>query len=240
MTSPIIYATPGALATAAAELFVQRARDAIADHGRFAVALSGGSTPKAMYQRLAEHPLSHEVDWTHVQVFWGDERAVPPDHHESNYLMAQQALLEEVPISSAQIHRIRGELPPDEAADDYEAVLRAFFRGTRPRFDLLLLGMGDDGHTASLFPGTAALDEAERWVVANYVPKLADWRITLTLPTINAAACVAFLVAGEAKAERLAEVLNGPRDPHRLPAQAIQPTDGELLWLVDQAAAAGL
>lgn len=254
MGNTIIYADAAALAQAAAELFVVRAGEAIKAHGRFSVALSGGSTPKAMHQRLATEPLRGQVDWAHVNVFWGDERCVAPDETESNYHMARETLLDYVPIPTNQIHRMRGEIDPAQAAAEYEAVLRGFF-GPRPpapsptrveggpeeepRFDLIFLGMGDDGHTASLFPGTAALDET-RWVAPNWVEKLGAWRITLTAPAINAAALVAFLVAGEAKAERLAQVLNGPSQPHVLPSQLIRPTVGDLLWLVDKAAASKL
>src|SRR5690606_983517 len=174
--------------------------------------------------------------------FWGDERTVPPDHPDSNYRMAKEALLDFVALPASNVHRISGELEPARAAAEYEQTLRSFFakRAGKTRFDLILLGMGDDGHTASLFPDTEALNETERLVVANHVPKLDTWRITLTAPIINDAAHVAFLVAGAGKAAVLKRVLQGPRQPHKLPSQLIQPVDGELVWLLDKAAASEL
>jgi 6-phosphogluconolactonase len=178
------------------------------------------------------------VDWARVHVFWGDERCVPPDHAESNYRMAREALLDQVSIIPAQnVHRMRGEIDPEEAADGYETDLRACFGvSAPPRFDLILLGMGDDGHTASLFPGAEAIREQARWVAAYYVEKLGAWRLTLTPVVLNAAANVIFLVVGAGKAARLREVLDGPYQPDRLPAQVVRPSDGRLLWMVDQAA----
>lgn len=227
------------LARAAAEHFATLAAEAIAARGQFTVALSGGSTPRAAYALLA----AEEVDWPRVHVFWGDERCVPPDHLDSNYRLAREALLDKVPIPAENIHCIRGEINPEEAAADYERTLRSFFarhpEEPTPCFDLILLGMGEDGHTASLFPGTAALNEQTRWVVAHYVDKLRAWRVTLTPVVINAAAHVTFIVSGAGKAERLREVLTGPYRPDTLPSQIVRPTDGRLLWLTD-AAVAGL
>lgn len=222
------YTTNDDLIHDAAAYIVRAARDSIADHGRFTWALSGGSTPRALYALLAEQDAA-QIDWSRVHVFWGDERTVPPDHADSNYRMAQEALLSRVSIPAAQIHRIQGELPPEQAADAYESLLRREF-GQDGRFDLVLLGMGDDGHTASLFPHTKALHERERWVVANEVPQLTTWRITLTYPAINAAARVAFLVSGAGKAARLRDVLEGTPNPDALPSQGVQPTNGELIW----------
>lgn len=202
----------------------------------FSLVLSGGSTPRALYELLTE---TDEIDWLKVHIFWGDERCVPPDHADSNYRMAREALLDHVPLPHANIHRIRAEQDPEQAAESYEDELRHYL-GPDGRFDLVLLGMGDDGHTASLFPETAALDETERLVLANNVPQLETWRITLTAPLINRARNVAFLVAGENKAAPLREVLHGPRQPHRYPAQMIAPENGRLVWFVDQAAAANL
>ncbi|GAB4576251.1 MAG: 6-phosphogluconolactonase [Anaerolineae bacterium] len=234
-------ADASALAEAAAGHFALMAEEAIAKRGRFAVALSGGSTPRRMYERLAQPELAERIDWLRVHVFWGDERAVPPEHPESNYRMAHEVLLSRVPIPAQNIHRIRGELAPEEAAKTYEAELRQFFsRDQRPvssRFDLVLLGMGEDGHTASLFPGAAAINETDRWVVAYYVEKLQAWRITLTPVVLNAAAQVTFLVSGAEKAARLRQVLYGPYQPQALPAQIIRPAHGRLLWLIDEAAA---
>jgi 6-phosphogluconolactonase len=239
------------LARAAAEQFVTLAGEAIANRGRFTVALAGGSTPVAAYLVLATGPFATRVAWSHVHVFWGDERCVPPGHADSNYCVARQALLDHVPLPASNVHRMRGELEPGRAAADYEQTLRGFFsspaRGGEtvdkvrgPSFDLILLGMGDDGHTASLFPGTGVIHEQSRWVVAHYVEKLGAWRITLTPVVINAAAKVTFLVSGPGKAERLRQVLEGPYQPEVLPAQIVSPDTGRLSWLLDRAAASML
>ena len=239
------YPDASSLAHAAAEHFCARANAAMSEHGQFTVALSGGSTPRTLYSLLATRHFAAQVDWPHVYVFWGDERCVPPGHLESNYRMARETLLDHVPIPPFNIHRIPCEQEPEQAAITYERTLRTFFVGNvrkekspLPCFDLVLLGMGDDGHTASLFPGSAALDEPTRWVVAHYVSKLGAWRVTLTPVVINAAAHVTFLVSGADKAERLREVLTGPYQPDVLPAQIIRPTRGRLVWLVDAAAVA--
>jgi 6-phosphogluconolactonase len=238
------YPDGASLAQAATEHVVTRAVETVAAQGQFAVALSGGSTPRSTYALLASPEFAGRVDWPHVHVFWGDERCVPPDHPDSNYRMAREALLDHVPIPARNVHRIRGEMEPAQAADEYERTLRTFLAarpgGSPSCFDLVLLGMGSDGHTASLFPGTAAIREETRWVVAHDVHKLSAWRVTLTPVAINAAAHVTFLVAGAGKAERLREVLAGPHQPDVLPAQIVRPTDGQLLWLVDAAAAAHL
>jgi 6-phosphogluconolactonase len=233
-----------AVARRAAELFVERAR-AARTRGHFTVALSGGSTPRSLHTLLAGPDFRNQVDWAQVQFYWGDERYVSPDNPESNYRMARETLLDKLPeVRPQQIHRIHTELPdPAQAADLYEEELRREFTlaaGELPRFDLVYLGLGPDGHTASLFPHTEALRVRERLVVANYVPKLASTRITMTAPVLNAAATVAFLVAGSDKAAALAAVLEGPRDPETYPAQLVQPAHGTLYWLVDHAAAAGL
>jgi 6-phosphogluconolactonase len=244
--SAIVEVLPdaSALFEAAADRFVQIARAAIERRGRFTVALSGGSTPRGLYSRIAMD-AAHvgAVSWRHVEFFWGDERPVAPDHPESNYRMAREALLDHLPVADAQVHRIRGESPPAQAAEEYESEIARVLGvppGTMPRFDLVLLGLGPDGHTASLVPGTTALTETRRVVVANYVPKFGVDRITLTAPAINAAHAIVFLAEGEAKAARLREVIEGPRDTDRLPAQLIHPTDGSLMWLVDAAAASQL
>jgi 6-phosphogluconolactonase len=238
------YLDAASLARAAADHFVALAVEAIALRGRFAVALAGGSTPRATYELLASDELAPRVDWPRVHVFWGDERCVPPDHSDSNHRMARETLLDRVSLPARNAHRVPGELEPEQAAAAYEHTLRSFFaqssEGLLPRFDLVLLGMGDDGHTASLFPGTAALRERTHWVVAHYVDKLGAWRVTLTPVAINAAAHVTFVVSGAGKSERLREVLAGPYQPDVLPAQIVQPIDGHLLWLVDAAAAVRL
>ncbi|MEO7986911.1 MAG: 6-phosphogluconolactonase, partial [Gemmatimonadales bacterium] len=213
--------------------------EAIAASGRFTVALAGGSTPRAAYLLLATDAFARRVDWARVQVLWGDERCVPPSDPRSNYRMAREALLDRVPIPPSNIHRIRGEDDPPESAAAYERLLRDILR-EGGRVDLILLGMGNDGHTASLFPGQPALDEKERWVVAHYVADAAMWRITLTLLVINAAHEVNFVVSGASKAARLREVIKGPFAPRLLPAQLVAPAPGRLTWLVDAAAASHL
>jgi len=223
-----VYPDAGSLVRAAAEHFAAQAAEATDARGRFLVALAGGATPRAAYALLASDDFALRVDWLRVYVFWGDERCVPPDHADSNYRMAREALLDHIPIPASNIHRIRGELPPEQAAVACEAELRAVL-GAEGRFDLILLGMGSDGHTASLFPGTKALEERGRWVAANFVEKLDAWRVTLTLPAINATRQVTFLVSGADKAGTLARVRAG--DP--LPAGLVQPVEGELAWLVE-------
>jgi len=239
-----IHADVAALARAAAAHVVTHARDAIAASGRFSIALSGGSTPRPVYELLARPPHATEIDWSRVHVFWGDERCVPPEHPDSNYRMACEALLDRVPVPAAQVHRIRGEIAPAEAARDYEQLLRGFFAaddGAPVRtFDLVLLGMGEDGHTASLFPGTPAVIEPHRWVMATRLSVPHEmWRITLTPVVLDAAAAVTFLVTGAGKAARLSEVLDGTAR-ETLPAARIRPASGPPCWMVDQAAAARL
>ena len=238
-----------ALAAEAARLVVERARAAAAERGVFRWALAGGSTPRDLYRLLADpHARCRgEMPWQRTHVFWGDERNVPPDHGESNFRMAREAMLDHVPVPAANVHRILGEEPAERAAKLYEAELRAAFgadaamsESAAPRFDLVLLGLGADGHTASLFPGSSALDERARWVAAPYVPALAAFRITLTLPAINGAAAVLFLVAGADKAEAVRAVLAGDEPPAVRPARAVHPRDGELLWRIDHAAARDL
>lgn len=230
-----------ALAEAAAEEIARRAEDAIALRGRFTIALSGGGTPKPAYARLAEEPYRGRIDWSRVHVFWGDDRHVPPDHPDSNFAMAHEALLSKVPLPSDNIHRMRAEKPDAaRAAEEYAWTLRSAFdldEGRWPRFDVVLMGIGEDAHTASLFPGSDALRERSRLVIAPWVGALGTFRITLTLPVFNHAACALFLVSGETKAEALRNVLEGDLQPDRFPAQAVRPENGELVWLVDRAAA---
>lgn len=229
------------VARAAAEEFVRLSLEAVEERGAFSVALSGGTTPRRVYELLASDEYGARVDWPKVHVFFGDERTVPPDHADSNYRMAREALLSRVQIPTENVHRIEGLGDAAANASDYESVMRGFFGDAEwPRFDLIFLGMGDDGHTASLFPETSALAEARAWVAPNWVEKLGAWRITLTAPAINAARRVVFLVTGASKAERLAEVLNGAHDPSRLPSQMIRPRGGALAWFVDRAAAVRL
>jgi 6-phosphogluconolactonase len=240
-----VLPTTDALMEAAAAEFVRAAGEAIRGSGRFAVALSGGSTPKRLYALLASASYAALVDWSRVVVFWGDERCVPPGNPASNYRMVRESLLDHVPVPEANVHRIRGEADPMEAAAAYERQLRQAFatpdgpprRAAGARFDLVLLGMGNDGHTASLFPGTASVHETARWAMAHHVAALSMWRITLTPVVINAAAEVTFVVSGHEKAAILRRVIAGPYRPDALPAQAIAPQDGRLRWLLDAAAA---
>jgi 6-phosphogluconolactonase len=236
----VILADAEALAHSAAQRFVTLAQEAATSRGRFSIALSGGSTPGALYRLLAEEPYQGQVPWAEVHLFWGDERCVPPDDPGSNYRLAKETLISRMPIPAGNVHRLRGELEPEEAARAYAREVRDFFCGPRPRFDLVLLGLGEDGHTASLFPGSPALQERERLAVAaeaHYQDRPAQ-RVTLTLPAINAARQVLFLVAGSAKAGIVQAVLEGPGA--HLPAQMVQPTAGRLTWLLDAAAASQL
>ena len=233
------------LSQAAAEEFCRIACDAIAARGRCTVVLAGGSSPRRLYELLGAESYRRQLEWDRVDFFWGDERAVPPDHQDSNFRMAREALLEPLAISQAHIHRIEAERDDrDAAARDYEDKIARVFGvpegGAPPAFDLVLLGMGADGHTASLFPNTEALGETRRWVVSHHVPALATNRTTMTPRILNAARYLLFLVAGGDKADALARVLEGPRDPRRLPSQTIQPTSGVLMWFVDGTAAAKL
>lgn len=236
-----VFDTAENVAHAAAERFVSLASEAAAEKGGFSVALAGGNTPRRIYELLASPEMRERVPWPQVHVFFGDERTVAADHPESNYRMANEALLSRVPVRAENVHRIRGLGDAAANASLYESEMREFFGDSAwPRLDLVMLGMGDDGHTASLFPGTEALREMRAWVAANWVEKLGAWRITLTAPAINGAAAVLFTVTGDAKAERLSEVLHGQRDPERLPSQMISPVGGTLEWYVDEGAAGSL
>jgi len=239
----LILPGPAALADEAARRFADLARAALADHGRFTVALSGGSTPRALYERLARPPLRDAVDWANVHVFWGDERMVPPDDSESSYRMARETLLAHVAVPAANIYpvpTVGGT--PEAAAKAYAETLVAVFGADVPRFDLILLGIGPDGHTASLFPGQPeVVRPSEALVTAVHnAPKPPPIRVTFTYKLINAAANVLFVVAGADKAAALSEVLNGPADVARLPAQGVRLDGGELVWLVDEGAAESL
>jgi 6-phosphogluconolactonase len=240
-----VVADQTALAKEAAERCSQIAQEAVARGGRFTIALSGGSTPKLLYSLLAAEPYSTSLPWRKTHVFWGDERAVPPGDHDSNFGMAKATLLDRVPVPPERVHRMQAEGDDlDLAAREYEAKIASVFAvpptGDPPSFDLILLGLGPDGHTASLFPHTEAVRERARWVVRNHVPKLNSDRVTLTAPILNQASTVLFLVTGADKASAFQAVLEGPADPERLPAQLIQPTSGRLIWLVDRAAASML
>jgi len=232
-----------ALARRAAQYFVEMAGEAVAAQGCARIAISGGSTPQAAFELLADpnQPWRSRMPWDMLDLYWVDERCVSPDNPASNYRMTREALLDHVPLKPEQIHRIEGELEPGAAADRYEQELRSSFSlggSDSPRFDLVALGLGADGHTASLFPGTQALNETTRLVAANRVPQLDTWRVTLTWPVINHARSVFFLVSGHDKASVLRDVLTGPRDPEQLPSQLIWPSSGILTLILDKAAAA--
>ena len=230
-----VLATAAELPHEAAERIIAAAEAKLADNQHmFSLVLSGGSTPKLLYQLLATPEYRDRLNWCKVEIYFGDERCVPPDHPDSNYLMAHTAMLSKLPIPEPNIHRMRGELPPEQAAMEYGELLKTKFHDGGP--DMVLLGMGDDGHTASLFPGTVALDEQKHRCVANHVEKLNTWRITMTYPFLNKAAAVMILVEGTKKAGRLHEVLEGPQVVKTLPIQGIRPT-GKLSWVVDAAAA---
>jgi 6-phosphogluconolactonase len=233
------------IASYASKEVARIAVEAVSARGTFSMALAGGSTPKMLYVLLAEHPSLHNsLPWDKMQVFFGDERHVGPGHADSNFQMASDAMLSKVPLRPQQVHRIKGEYPDTaQATAEYEDEIRHQFNlraGEFPRFDLILLGMGSEGHTLSLFPGTKALHETQRIVTRNWVGKLYTERVTLTAPAANAAANVMFMVTGSDKACALKAVLEGPHEPEQLPAQLIQPVNGTLSWLVDEAAGAML
>jgi 6-phosphogluconolactonase len=228
----------------AAEEIARCANEVVLKQGRFSIALSGGNTPRGVYERLAAADVRGGLPWDEMHFFWGDERHVPPDHPESNYRMAWEAMLSRVPVPPRNIHRIPAEIPePLEAASRYEGELSRFFdtpSGEQPRFDLVLLGIGEDGHTASLFPGTEALSVDDRSVAANWVKRLGSWRITLTLPAINRADRVLIMAAGKSKRRVLRTVLRGSKNRVLLPVQRVRPSSENLTWMVDSAAAEGL
>ena len=232
-----VYPDLEALSRAAAGLFAERVARAVADHGRSAILLAGGETPRRTYELLAEEPLRDQVPWGGLHLFWGDERSVPQDDPRSNARMVHQALIDRVPVPAGQVHPIPGDRDPRQAADEYEELLRRFFAGAAPRFDLVLLGLGDDGHTASLFPDSPVLEERQRWVSATLRAGEEIGRVTLTPHLINQAELVVFLVAGDDKAMVLREVLEDHPDPRSRPALMIMPEQGELRWLVDKSSA---
>ncbi len=239
-----VVAGPDELSEAGAAEFRSLARRTVQEKGSFTVALSGGSTPRGLYERLSGESgasLQTKLPWKKIHFFWGDERHVPPHHPDSNYRMAVESLISKVPLPRQNVHRIKGELPDAaKAAEEYELELRSFFESSAeqlPRFDLVLLGLGSDGHTASLFPGTGAIQEQTRWVVSEWVEKSNAFRITLTAPVLSNASRVIFLVGGKEKAQTLQEILQGDYRPELFPAQLVRPIHGELLWLVDRAAA---
>ena len=239
-----VFTDNAELTRTAATYFLHHASGAIETRGQATIALAGGSTPKALYSLLASPPYHNQLDWGKVHLFWGDERHVPPDHQESNFRMAQQTMLGRLPVPAAQIHRMKGERPDaQEAADEYESLLQSHFKLAPPQvpqLDLVLLGLGPDGHTASLFPGTTAVHEHERWVAAPWVEKLHTYRITMTPVLLNQASHIVFLVSGQDKSIALRAVLEGPSQPEEFPAQVIRPVHGKVTWFLDNAAARDL
>ncbi len=238
-----VVADADALAREAASLVNSTLHVAVTTYGTGTIALSGGSTPKRMGQLFAEEPYLSQMTWPSLEIFWGDERFVPLSSDESNAGVAMRTFLDQVPVAPGRVHPWQTEeTTPAESAANYQALLgeRLPVENGYPRFDLVLLGMGDDGHTASLFPHTAGLAETEQWAIANVVPQLDTTRLTITAPVINNARMVVFLIAGAGKADRLAEVIDGPDDFDRLPSQRIRPQNGRLIWLIDEAAAAHL
>lgn len=236
----LVYDTPERLSEAAAEVFAKYASDAVAQRGVARIAISGGTTPVRMFSLLATDPFLDQVPWDKLELYWVDERCVGPESADSNYGTTREKLLSKVPLDARRIFRMEGELDPEAAAAKYEAALRNNFKlegAEAPAFDLVLLGMGDDGHTASLFPHTPAIDELGRLVVANHVEAKGTWRITLTWPVINHGRTVIFLIEGAEKADRLHEVLLGDYDPERLPSQLIRPESGKIHLLLDAEAA---
>ncbi len=231
-----VYDDYEAVSLAASELFLRQANEAIKDHGRFSVVLSGGHTPQRAYELLAGPPFNRLVDWDRVHVFWGDERCVPPDDPRSNARMAREKLLDHVPVPPDQVHPISCANSAKDGARSYESLLRSFFDGGPKRFDMVFLGLGTDGHTASLFPGTPAVLEKDRWVTEVYSEKDGIYRVTLTAPILNQALVLAFIVSGASKAEVLREVLAQRPGPERFPARLIEPDryGGKLYWLVDR------
>ena len=233
----VVLPDPDVLAHEAARRFVALAREAAGSRGRFSVALSGGSTPGKLYRLLAEEPYRDQIPWEDVHLFWGDERCVPPGEAGTNFSLADEALISRVPVQPENVHLVRGDLAPERAARAYDLEVQEFFCGPHARFDLILLGLGEDGHTASLFPGSPVLAERERLVAAvtaEYQDRPAQ-RVTLTLPAINSARQVLFLVSGSAKAVIVQAALEGAGE--ELPAQQVQPVAGQLTWLLDAEAA---
>ncbi len=230
-----VYDSPADVASALADLFIAKGNEALAARGRFTVSLAGGTTPKAAYALLGTQPRKIALDWTKTEIFFGDERCVPPDDAQSNYRMAREAFIDAVAIPPDNVHRIKGEIDPADAANAYRDEIVAAL-GDHPRLDLVLLGMGPDGHTASLFPGNDPTADDEALVRAVYSTSQQQWRVTLTPSLLNAARTIAFAVEGAGKAAMLERVRHGPYEPSTFPSQIIAPREGELLWLVDRAA----
>ncbi len=231
-----IYPNKKKLVAATAERMVDSVEKAIVENGLCNIALSGGNTPGGVFSLLASSPYRDRVDWNKLHVFWGDERMVPPEHNDSNFKMARETLLDHVAIPDDNVHRIRGEIAPEQAAENYAALLNNHFKTGLPRFDIILLGLGEDGHTASLFPGTDVVEERERYVVAVFVPKLDSWRVTLALPVLSAAREIYFLVSGRSKSDIIQRIMSMKEPSKEFPATMVDPDNGELHWMLDSEA----
>lgn len=236
----IVTKNPTELAKAAADFIAKRIKEVLKTKDQFTIALSGGSTPKALHELLAKPPYSQQIPWAQLHIFWGDERYVPIEDEQSNAGMAYDTLLGHVYTPESQIHVWRTDLDPEAAAADYDRILHTYFGDDGSTFDLVLLGMGDDGHTLSLFPGTEVVHEQKAWTKAYFLTKQEMYRLTLTAPLVNRSSCILFLVAGPKKAEPLKEVLEEDFNPDKYPSQVIKPESGDLVWLVDEKAAADL
>ncbi|KHE92435.1 MAG: 6-phosphogluconolactonase [Candidatus Scalindua rubra] len=228
-----VYPNKEKLVAATAEHVADCIEQAIQQNGLCNVALSGGNTPGGVFSLLASSPYRGCVDWSRLHLFWGDERMVPPEHPDSNFRMVQETLLDHIKIPDKNVHRMRGEIAPELAAEEYAELLDVHFKGSLPCFDLILLGLGEDGHTASLFPDTDAVEECEKHVVAVFVPKLSAWRVTLTLPVLNAARKILFLVSGKSKSEMLQRIMSNKQPAKEIPATMVNPQNGELHWMLD-------
>jgi 6-phosphogluconolactonase len=231
-----VYPNKEKLVTATTERVVDSIGQAIQQNGLCNMALSGGNTPGGVFSLLASSPYRDRVDWGRLHLFWGDERMVPQEHQDSNFRMVQETLLDHIKIPGENVHRIRGEIAPEEAASEYAELLHTHFKADLPRFDLILLGLGEDGHTASLFPETDAVEECEKHAVAVFVPRLNAWRVTLTLPVLNAAREILFLVSGKSKSEMVQRIMSNKQPAKELPATMVNPQNGELHWMLDSEA----
>jgi len=233
-----VYPDKKALITATAEKIIYSIEQSVKDNGLCNIALTGGNTPRDLYSMLATDTYKKRVDWNCVHLFWGDERTVPPENPDSNFGMARQTLLKHIKLPQDNIHRIKGEITPEDAAKEYSSLIHGHFKEAPPRFDLILLGLGEDGHIASLFPGTAAIEENIKTVVAVFVPKLDTWRISLTLPVINTAKEIMFLVSGSSKSKIMQQIMNIEEPAKDVPATLVNPKDGTVHWLLDSEAVA--
>ncbi len=227
------YPNKEKLVAATTERIADCMEQAIQKNGLCNMALSGGKTPAGIFSLLASSPYRDRLDWSRLHLFWGDERMVHPEHQDSNFKLVQEALLDHIKIPDENIHRMRGEIEPEEAAAEYIELLHDHFEGDLPCFDLMLLGLGEDGHTASLFPETDAVEECEKHAVAVFVPKLDVWRVTLTLPVLNAARRILFLVSGKSKSEMVQRIISNKQPAKEIPATMVNPQNGELHWMLD-------